>query len=164
MLWLFNAVPYVVMTPTMKLFLLLLLNYNFATVMNHNIIFGGYSFPSGSRHIAWEQLFWIHLGFLFVSEFLTHSTPENLRCSLLIPPLTSNFHIISVALSDADFHLFLFSEILPTSQPQLLCGVGGCFFLYLTSYVQRLLVHTQHSWVLWGSWSHRPLGLQCNSP
>lgn len=34
MLRLFNIVPHVVVTPTIKLFLLLLCNYNFATAMN----------------------------------------------------------------------------------------------------------------------------------
>jgi hypothetical protein len=46
-----NTVPHVVVTPpTIKLFLLLLHNSNFATVRNRNVnIFGDTGLPKGSR-------------------------------------------------------------------------------------------------------------------
>lgn len=37
MLRTFNTVPYIVLTPTIRLFLLLLCNYNFATILNCNV-------------------------------------------------------------------------------------------------------------------------------
>ena len=48
-LWPFNTVTYVVVTPTIKLFLLLLHNHNFATDMNCNLnIFGNRHLLKGS--------------------------------------------------------------------------------------------------------------------
>jgi hypothetical protein len=48
MLWPFNTVPQVGATPTIKLFLLLLYNCNFATVMNSNVnVFGDRGLPRG---------------------------------------------------------------------------------------------------------------------
>ena len=37
MLWPFNTVPHAVVTPTITLLILVLYNYNFPTVMNHNV-------------------------------------------------------------------------------------------------------------------------------
>jgi hypothetical protein len=49
----FNTVPYVVVTPAIKLLSLLLHNCNFATVMNHNVnSFGDRGLPKVSRPLG----------------------------------------------------------------------------------------------------------------
>jgi hypothetical protein len=81
-LWHFNPVSHVVVTPTLKLFLLLLHNYNFATVMNHNVNIYVFQWswgtpvkalfnthPKGSWAVGWESLLYIHHGCRIHSSF-----------------------------------------------------------------------------------------------